>query len=151
MFLSTPFKLSRNGKYLPISFTISCRHALSFQLRNSCWKSVFALFSLHFWRVVLSKAASEAVRCGIWRAHLWHLTALETTSDSLKSHKWQPESTVLTSRQNVRKTETVDFQSLAKTSFFGHFSTNIPFTSNESPFLGPKIRNLFDKRKSLCW
>ena len=48
------------------------------------------------------------------------------------------------------KTEMVDFQALAKTSIFDHFSTNISFTSNESPFLGPKIRNLFDKRKSLC-
>ena len=53
-------------------------------------------------------------------------------------------------QENVRKTEAADYQPIAEVSIFGRFSTNIPFVSNESLFLGVEITNLFDKFKYSC-
>jgi len=48
-------------------------------------------------------------------------------------------------RENVKKTEVVDFQQLPKWSFFHPFRTKIQSTPKKRPFLALKNRNYLDK------
>jgi hypothetical protein len=54
--------------------------------------------------------------------------------------------------------EIADNQAFAKTSIFGRFHAQVCFISNEWPFLGAEIQNLFDKQQNTpthsherCW
>jgi hypothetical protein len=47
--------------------------------------------------------------------------------------------------KNAGKAETIDNQDFARMSIFCVFSANIPFSSNNGPFLGAKIQNFLDK------
>ena len=108
--------------------------------RNKSENDGKMLFHLDFYRVNLSFAASEGVRCGILRAHLRHLTVLEAISNGVKSRFLQPMNNVLKVRKMQEKRKVLIISQLQKCPKFDDFRTKVYFLSNNARFLVQKFR-----------